>query len=66
MTDKADEPDGALLTTGYVARRLGISRLTIRKWCDKGVIKAHLILGRYWIPKVELERLEREGETKND
>lgn len=49
-----------LLRTGYVADYLGISRITIRRWCDKGIIKAHLINGQFWIPRAELERLEKE------
>lgn len=66
MTRKRSEPTGALLRTGYVAEKLGISPLTIRKWCDQSVIKAHLINGRYWIPRVELERLQKEGVPNND
>ncbi|WP_394356123.1 IS607 family transposase [Thermococcus stetteri] len=46
-----------LYRTGEVAKRLGVSAMTIRRWVKSGKIKAHKIGKEYRIPESEVLRL---------
>ncbi len=46
-----------LYRTGEVAKRLGVSTMTIRRWVKSGKIKAHKIGKEYRIPESEVLRL---------
>jgi excisionase family DNA binding protein len=52
-----DVPDGQLLTTRDVARRLQVREVTVRRWLRKGELRG-IRIGRDWrISPEELERL---------
>lgn len=49
-----------MLTTGDVARRLGVTINTVKRWAREGRIEAVLLpSGHHRIPRAELERLRR-------
>lgn len=51
-----------LLTTGEVAKLLGMSRETVRLWCKTGKLKAiRTPGGQYRIPRSELEKMVEAG-----
>jgi excisionase family DNA binding protein len=47
----------SLYSTSEVAKRLGINRVTMYRWVQKGVVKAYKIGKRLKIPISEVERL---------
>ena len=51
-----------LYRTGEVAKRLGVSTMTVRRWIKAGKIKAHQIGREFRIPESEILRL-LEGRT---
>jgi excisionase family DNA binding protein len=54
-------PAAALLTVAQVARQLGLSGATVRRWCDAGLIGCIRVGVRQdrRIPRAEIERLQR-------
>jgi excisionase family DNA binding protein len=46
-----------LLTVTEAARQLGVSRETVRRWINRGVIRAVRVGKNHKIPEVELMRL---------
>lgn len=51
-------PKRSSLSTGTVARALGISRWTVRNWIEARILRAdRLPTGVYRIPASELERI---------
>lgn len=47
-----------MLKTGDVARRIGVSKVTIINWCEKGIIKCkRLPTGARIFTEEEIERL---------
>lgn len=47
-----------LLTAGTVAKRIGVCRKTVNRWCESGEIRgATRTAGGHWrIPRTEVER----------
>jgi len=39
-TTQTTQPATRFLTTGKVATRIGVSRETVRRWCQSGTLKA--------------------------
>lgn len=49
---------GRPLSTGQVARRFGLSTMTVRRWIESGLLSAlRTPNGHYRIPASELERI---------
>jgi len=46
-----------LYRTGEVAKRLGVSTMTVRRWIKEGKINAHRIGKEYRVPESEVLRL---------
>lgn len=48
-----------LLTLSAAARRLGVSRWTLRRWLFRGELRAVRVGGRLRVPLLEVRRLAR-------
>ena len=49
-----------LLRTGEVAKRLGVTTKTVRRWIEAGIIRAHRVGKEYRIPETEVIRVLKE------
>ncbi|GAB6135881.1 hypothetical protein JCM16307_14300 [Thermococcus prieurii] len=46
-----------LYRTGEVAKKLGVSKMTILRWIKSGKLKAHRIGKEYRVPESEIKRI---------
>ena len=50
--------NGALVTTGNAARRLGISIPTVKRWIERGTLEGVELGGRWLVTVSSVERIE--------
>ena len=66
MSTWVPQVEERLLPPREAAKRLGVSVKTLWKWQRKGLIKAvRLPTGKLRYPESEVERIIREGKTRN-
>ena len=49
-------PDREVMPSSEAARFVGVSKTTLIKWAERGVIPGFRIEGRWWFRRRELER----------
>ncbi len=55
-----EDKDRKNITVVEAAEYLGLSRTTVQKMVDRGVLKAEKFAGAIHIPREEVERIQRE------